>query len=99
MIGRLGRIGHGELKGEEDCRVWRNESMDANQAFPGRLTIHLCHSSRLEHSAEQEKPPVPESPAEGNVPDVRHLGLRYSQHPQRVLGCHGAPGVLFHHAR
>lgn len=54
---------------------------------------------RLEYSAEQEKPPVTESASEGDVQNVWHLCLRYAQHPQCVLGCHGAPGILYHHAR
>lgn len=96
VIGRLGRIGHGELKGNGPVR---SEGINVYQAFPFPLLSFIRFSTRLEYSAEQEKPPITESPAKGNVPDVRHLSFRYSQHSQRVPGCHGAPGIIFHHAR
>lgn len=114
VIGRLGRIGHGELKGKEDSRhsfiylfifkVCRGQKPDCRALFS-----YVCDSlslpsvsppcPRLEHSVEQEKPAVAESTSEGHVPNVRHLRLRHPQHPQRVLGCHGATGILYHHAR
>lgn len=96
VIGRLGRIGHGELKG--------NGNGHAKETTPAIPQVPLSFSpavllSRLEYFAEQEKPPVTESAAEGNVSNVWHLSLGYSQHPQRLLGRHGAPGIIFHHAR
>lgn len=54
---------------------------------------------RLEHSAEQEEPPVAQQASEGDLQDVRHLGRRHPQHPQCLSGCYGAPGILCHHAR
>ncbi len=109
VIGRLGRIGHGELKGKEGCHakvLFQYQKNKALKSFSFQcvtcsfIPVALLSScSRLEYTAEQEKPPVTESPSEGNVSNVWHLCLRYSQHPQRVLGCHGAPGILYHHAR
>lgn len=98
VIGRLGRIGHGELKGK------RSEKNPDRQIFlfPARHFLHfflLFWCFRLEYSAKQEEPPVPESSSERNVSNVWHLSLRYSQHPQCVFGCHGTPGIFYHHAR
>lgn len=107
VIGRLGRMGHGELKGKDDHQqqsIFMNKNMAVTilRCFSTHTVITVAFSSscfRLEYSAEQEKSPVSESPSEGNVSNVRHLCLRYSQHPQRVLSCHGTPGILHHHAR
>lgn len=49
VIGRLGRIGHGELKGKEDSPVWRNDSMNVNQAFP-RLMLPFVFATLLDWS-------------------------------------------------
>lgn len=41
VIGRLGRIGHGELKGKEDPQVWPNDSISVNQAFPSLMLLFV----------------------------------------------------------
>lgn len=97
VIGRLGRIGHGELKGNENCfLLFCVHSSSAFMYFESSPSLSF---SRLEYSVEQEKPPVTQPAAEGNVSNVCNLCLRHPQHPQRVLGRHGATGILHHHAR
>lgn len=121
VIGRLGRLGHGELKGKEGSHakmLFMTKKNKKNREHSKHWSFFCCcflyqfiiylfffpvtpplRCTRLEYSAEQDKPPVAESPAEGNVSNVWHLRLRYSQHPQRVLGCHGTTGIVYHHAR
>lgn len=54
---------------------------------------------RLEHPPRGVLPADNQQTAEGGVPHVRHLGGRLAFHPQCLLSCHGAPGVIRCHAR
>lgn len=45
VIGRLGRIGHGELKGKEDSQVWRNDRINVNQAYPRLISQAISFAS------------------------------------------------------
>lgn len=91
VIGRLGRMGHGELKGEVEhsillLYVYFLAFILSYLFTHSSLSLSLsrspfCLGPRLEYSVEQEEPAVSESPSQGGVSYVWHLCLRHSQHP------------------
>lgn len=77
----------------------KQQNIHVNHIFLLYFFSPYVSFSRLEYSAEQKKSAVAQSTPEGNVSHVWNLCLRHSQHPQCVLGCHGAAGIVCHHAR
>lgn len=80
VIGRLGRIGHGELQGRDSvyyilqcCITWLSFQTVIFIFIKLFLFLPSLPKIRLEHLAEQTEPAVSEPPAERDVQNVWHL--------------------------